>query len=120
MPRVSYDPQTKDAIVKAVTGARSADKTWKDAHEAAAAAGYKGSVQGIIKLMRTVEGGGPKRRRRGRKPGRPAGKRRGRKPGPKPGASRGGDINSLIDNLVQARINEALDKAIEVLQGARG
>ncbi len=111
MPRVTYDSGTKDAIVKAVVGARKSEKTWKQAHEAAVAAGYKGSQQGIIKLMRTLNGAK-------RKPGRPKGKRRGRRPGTM-SAARGGDIGGLIERLVNARIDDALDAAIAVLKNAR-
>lgn len=113
MPRVTYDSDTKDAIVKAVVGARNGEKTWKQAHEAAAAAGYKGSQQGIVKLMRTMNGAGKPGKR-----GRPKGKRPGRRPGTKTGGR--GDIGGLIDRLVQTRINEVLDAAISVLKNGRG
>jgi hypothetical protein len=122
MPRVFYEPSTKEAIINAAAEARKADKTWQDAHTAAKAAGYQGSLQGIIKLMRAVDGRGGKP---GRKPGRPAGSRGPGRPrkavaaAASTGGSNSGDIASLVNNLVKARINEALDRAIASLQGAK-
>jgi hypothetical protein len=111
MPRVTYAAETKAALMRAVTTARKSGKSWKDAHEAAVAVGYKGSLQGIVKLMRSMSGG---KRKPGRKPGRPAGRKNGVKLAPN-----GTDISTLIDSLVDARINAALDKAIQVLRSAR-
>jgi hypothetical protein len=118
MPRAAYDEATKAAIKKAALDARKAGKTWKDAHAAAQEAGYQGSQQGIIKLLRT-EG----KAKRGRKPGRPAGSKNKRKPGRPKGSGAGAsshpsEISQLIDKLVKGRIQEALDKAIAVLKSA--
>jgi hypothetical protein len=121
MPRGSYDAATKEAIIHATVEARRAGKTWREAHAAAKASGYQGSQQGIVKLL---GGKGMRRRRRGRKPGRPPGvKKLGRRPGrpgrPPGSASPASDIASLVDKLVQSRINGALDQAIAVLRGAK-
>ena len=121
MPRGSYDASTKQAIIHATVEARRTGKTWREAHAAAKAAGYQGSQQGIIKLL---GGQGIRRKRRGRKPGRPAGsknvvRRPGRPGRPPASASPANDIASLVDKLVQARINAALDKAIAVLRDAK-
>ncbi|HLX64750.1 MAG TPA: hypothetical protein VKX17_25995 [Planctomycetota bacterium] len=116
MPRAAYDEATKAAIKKAALDARKAGKTWKDAHAAAQAAGYQGSQQGIIKLLRTETKAKP-----GRKPGRPAGSKNKKKPGRPKGSGVStptSDISQLIDKLVKGRIQEALDKAIAVLKSA--
>lgn len=121
MPRGSYDAATKDAFIHATVEARRAGKTWREAHAAAKAAGYQGSQQGIVKLLR---GKGARKGRRGRKPGRPLGsknvvRRPGRPGRPQASASPASDIAALVDKLVQARINDALDRAIGVLKGAK-
>jgi len=119
MPRVSYDQAKKEAILKAVMDNRAANKTWREAHDAAKALGYEGSLQGIIKLLRAVE------KRKGatvRKPGRPAGSKNGVKLVARdmpPSGLASTDIASLVNNLVNARVNEALDRAIAVLQSAK-
>lgn len=128
MPRMSYEPATRDAILKAAKDARANDKTWTEAHAAATEAGYKGGVQGIIKLMRANEegGGGGKAKR---KPGRPKGSRNKMMnqkstamATPRMAKSGGGsnDILSMVENIVKSRVNAALDYAISALQSARG
>lgn len=120
MPRVSYDDAQREAIIKAATEARAADKTWQEAHVAAKAAGYAGSLQGIIKLIRALE---DRKGKSGRKPGRPAGSKNAKRKAPLAAVAAIGressDIASLVNNLVKARINDALDKAIAVLQHAK-
>lgn len=119
MPRVFYDQNKKESIVKAAMDARAANKTWKEAHDAAKEVGYEGSLQGIIKLMRAME---KRKGKTGRRPGRPAGSKNGIKkltlelPASVHDSS---DIASLVNNLVKARINEALDRAIAVLESAK-
>ncbi len=120
MPRVFYDDAKKGAIVKAASEARAADKTWKDAHTAAKAVGYQGSQQGIIKLMRALE---KRKGKSGRKPGRPAGSKNAKRKAPVKAVAHAGressDIASLVNNLVKARINAALDRAIAALHNAK-
>src|SRR5580765_423570 len=117
MPRGSYDDATKQAIIHATVAARRAGKTWREAHAAAKAAGYVGSQQGIIKLLRAK---GTRTGRRGRKPGRPPGSKNRRPGRPPKSAGQATDIASLVDRLVQSRINDALDRAIAVLKNAKG
>jgi hypothetical protein len=62
MPR--YSPEMKSAILRAAIAARGAGKKWSEAHEAAKEAGYGGSLQGIVKMIR----GGNRKAKRGRKP----------------------------------------------------
>ncbi len=119
MPRASYDPAVKDAFIKAASEARHDDKTWVEAHAAAQEAGYQGSMQGIVKLMRSLE---KRTGKSGRKPGRPAGSKNVVKvpKAAKPGAAAvSTDIAGLVNSLVKSRINEALDRAIGVLHGAK-
>jgi hypothetical protein len=128
MPRVFYDEATKASIMKAAADARAAGKTWNDAHDSAKAAGYQGSTQGIIKLLRAS---GKRKAKTGRKPGRPVGsgkrkmKRKGRGPAKvkhvaAPVASQSDDIAAMIEKLVKSRLNAALEKAIDALRGAKG
>jgi hypothetical protein len=124
MPRKTYDPKTKAAIIEAATAARKSGKKWEQAFEAAKEAGYTGSVQALVKMMRAA---GKVRGRRGRKPGRKPAKapvqvKRG--PGRPPKAKLGrpagvGSIESMIAKLVRERVNGVLDKAIAVLKAAK-
>jgi hypothetical protein len=120
MARKRYNPKTKAAILEAATAARRARKTWKQAFEAAKEAGYTGSVQALVKMMRAA---GKVRGRRGRKAGRgPVAAlvlvKRG--PGRPAKATAGlGSIESMINKLVKEQVNGALDKAIAVLEKAK-
>ena len=119
MPREFYDNGKKEEIVKTAMDARAANKTWKQAHDAAAAIGYKGSLQGIIKLIRATE---KRKGKTGRKPGRPAGSKNVAKPfaGALPAGSPDASvIAGMVDELVKKRINDAIDRAIAALEGAR-
>ena len=51
MRALRYDPKAKAAITEAANKARSQGKTWLKAHSAAKVAGYKGSVQGLVKMI---------------------------------------------------------------------
>jgi hypothetical protein len=44
MPKVGFDPATKEAILKAALDARNAGQAWNLAHAAAKQAGYKVSA----------------------------------------------------------------------------
>ena len=119
MPREFYDEAKKQEIVKAAVDARALNKTWKQAHDAAASIGYKGSLQGIIKLIRATE---KRKGKTGRRPGRPAGSKNVLKsfaanlPGGSPDSSL---IAGMVDELVKKRINDAIDRAIAVLESAK-
>jgi hypothetical protein len=110
--RTAYDAATKTAILEAAQGARKEGKTWKQAHEAATAAGYKG---GEVSLMLFVRGQN--------KGAKPAG-RRGRKPGRKPGRPAGtsapsglSGIEAMIGQEVQKRMRSTIEGIISQLQG---
>lgn len=117
MARQVYSAKTKAAVLEAVKSARASGKTWKQAHDAAKAVGYKGGLPAIIKMSRLS--GLVKRGRRGRPkasrgPGRPKGV-----------VSRAGvngfsSIEKMVDQLVHKRVREALDRAIKELQRIRG
>src|SRR5947208_2747678 len=121
MANVAYDPATKTAIVQSVADARKAGKAWKLAHEAAQQAGYKGTLGGLVQLVRNNKGAV----RRG--PGRPAGsrnvKRRGRRPGrvatPPAATSISGTVESLVAKFVSAKVNAALDDIVAKLRAAK-
>jgi hypothetical protein len=50
-----YDPKTKDSIIKAATEVRAAGKTWREAHAASKAAGYKGSLDALDVMIRNTK-----------------------------------------------------------------
>ena len=110
MRKRGYDKATKEGILKAVLDARKAGMKWSAAHEAATKAGYKGSLGGIVQLVR---GSKKKASKRGRKA-----VRRGRKARTTPMASIGpaNDIAAMIDNLVKVRVNSAIESAIASLR----
>jgi hypothetical protein len=117
MPRASYDPAVKDAFIKAASDARLSKKTWGETHKAASEAGYQGSMQGIVKLLRAQS---QRKGKIARKPGRPAGSKNARRvPTGSAALPVSSDLAGLINNLVTSRINEALDRAIGILQNAK-
>ncbi|MEI6233200.1 MAG: hypothetical protein WCT04_09115 [Planctomycetota bacterium] len=118
MPRGSYSPDLKDKIVQAAIKARADHKTWAQAHKAATDLGYAGSLQGIIKLMRAYE---KRQTSVVRRPGRPAGSKNSMKVSAIDLSTTGLDsaIASLVSNVANKRINEALDRAIAILQSMK-
>jgi hypothetical protein len=126
MPKARYSPKVKAKFIAAASAARSAGKPWAVAFSAAREAGYKGSLQGITKLLRDAG-------KTGKAAGKAAGKRRGRKPGRKPMAvvTRGsgrplnvntetGGIEALVAKVVKDRVGAILEKAIAMLEQAKG
>ena len=112
MAKKHYSAKTKAAIVEAARSTRDAGETWKQAFEAAKKVGYKGSLQGIEKMMRAMS----------KKTGKAMGiKRRGRKRGPKPGRKAAGlsPISAMVEKLVKARVQETLEKAIAALKAIK-
>jgi hypothetical protein len=109
MARQFYSPKTRTAILDAVRQARAQKKSWKDAHTAAKAAGYKGGLPAIIKMVRMESGKGP---------GRPkgAGRRPGRPPGRSASVNGVGSINAIVDKIVKDRVRIAIQRAIAVLE----
>jgi hypothetical protein len=135
MPKTVYDAKTKTAIVKAAQAARADGKTWMQAFDAAKTVGYKGSLQGITKMIRDVEnkagkpkgkpGRPPKAATKGRRgPGRPpkAENMIKRGPGrPRKVASTGvSSIEAMVSKFVKERVNGILNRAIAVLEQAKG
>jgi hypothetical protein len=122
MARVTYSANTKAAIIKATLDARSADKTWAQAHAIAKQEGYKGNVLCLIKLIN--------RKNSAKKLGRPAkvtttgldsvnvvAKKRGR---PTKVAATGLDtVEAIVRRVVQQRVDAALDKAIAALKAMK-
>ena len=134
-PGKRYSPAAKAAIMRAAILARGTG-TWAEAHKAAKNAGYRGSVQGIVKMLRASN-----RKKHPRKvavkqaavkrsPGRPkgsvikrgsgrpkgTGKRLGR-PLKTVSVNGMGSIQAVVDRIVRERVSAALDRAIAVLQG---
>jgi hypothetical protein len=103
MARVTYSAQTKAAIIKATLDARSADKTWAEAHAIAKKEGYKGNVLCLIKLVN--------RKKSAKKRGRPAKV----KVVGKASATGLDTVEAIVRRVVQQRVDAALDKAIAVL-----
>jgi len=102
-PNRLYSEATRVAIVNAALEARKAGKKWRQALEAAQAAGYRGRLTSLIGLIRYAE-------KTARKPGRPA---RQRASGLEP-------IQEIIERLAKERVRVALDRAIEELEKVRG
>ena len=55
MAFMRYDPKTKTSILKAATEVRAAGKTWREAHAAAKASGYKGSLDALDVMIRNAK-----------------------------------------------------------------
>ena len=123
MPRKIYAKEIKAAFLSAAISARGQGKTWNEALAAAKEAGYTGSRQGIVKMIRsTREAKGKAAGRRRKRVGRPRGKRLGRPPGVRKAVVGGGHyepIQTMIDQLVKERVRGVLDRAIAELQKAR-
>ena len=100
-----YGEATKAAIVNAALEARKAGKKWREALEAAKAAGYRGNISSLIGLISYAG-------KTARKPGRPAKKAQ---------LSGGlGPVQEVIERLVKEQVRAALDQAIEELEKVRG
>ena len=137
MPRKTYDPKVRAAFIAAAKAARIEGKPWAEVFTAAKKAGYTGTLQGIVKLLRDVakKTGEPvgikwRKRKAGRKaaavaakvaaaatpvtrgPGRP---RKNATPVP----AGNGSIEQMVAQLVSVRVRAALDEAIAVLQEIR-
>src|ERR1035437_7170707 len=108
MPKARLDPATKVAILKAALDARKAGQAWSLAHEAAKQSGYKGTVNALVQLVRNSK-------RLGRKGGRKAGRPKASTAAATPLPSNGGNIASLVENLISARVNAAIERAVAVL-----
>ena len=136
MPR--YTPETKSAILRAAIAARGAGKKWLEAHQAAREAGYAGSLQGIVKMIR----GSNRKAKRGRKPsvaakqaapekrkpGRPKGSKNAVKRWPgRPraavvavnGAGLAG-IEAIVKRMVEQRVRTAVSRSVKALETAAG
>ena len=110
MPRKVYDPKLRSAFMQAAIAARDADKSWREAYDAAKEEGYTGSLQGIVKMVR---GGQPAQ-----------GRKRGRKPGARPvgrpaGTGSASSIEGLVNKIVKDRVRAVLDRAIAELERLR-
>ena len=119
-----YDAETKAAILKAAADARGAGKSWADALKAAQAAGYKGSLQYLMKTARDSGAVKVKTRRKRRKtsavaavkvakrgPGRPA------KVATVAHAGAGlGDIEKIVAAMVEVRVAAAIGQAVAALE----
>jgi hypothetical protein len=78
MARKRYDGATKSAFMQAVIATRGAGQPWTEAFKAAQGAGYSGTLGGIERMFREMQGKG---KLPGRKPGRPKGSKSARKRG---------------------------------------
>ena len=136
MPRPS--PEMKSAILRAAIAARGTGKKWSEAHQAAKEAGYGGSLQGIVKMIR----GGNRKPKRGRKPSAPtapapAAKRKlGRPKGSKNAVKRGpgrpratavagngaglAGIEAIVERMVEQRVRATVARAVKALEAAAG
>ena len=123
-----YDAETKAAILKAAADARGAGKSWAEALDAAKAAGYKGSLQYLVKMARgsgavKVKG----RRKRQNASVAPAVKKAKGKPGRPAKVARAnnagaglGDIEKIVAAMVEARVGAAVNQAIAALENVIG
>ena len=107
-----YSTKVKATILQAATGARGQGKTWADAYAAAKDAGYKGSVQGIVKLLRASK----------KKIGKPATTAMAATKPSKPTkavAANGYDpVHKMIDQIVRQKLRAVVEKAIAELRKA--
>ncbi|HYG76134.1 MAG TPA: hypothetical protein VEK08_14100 [Planctomycetota bacterium] len=109
MARNVYDSETKSAILNAVNEARSAKKKWPEAHKAAKEAGYKGGLPSLMIMYRKARSA-----RRGDRPARGPGRPRKVTVANSYGMS--AEIERIVSDAVQARVNSALDAAIAELE----
>jgi hypothetical protein len=122
-PGKRYTAAMKSAIMSAAIAARGAGKKWTEALRAAVEKGYRGSLQGIVKMIRASNR--KKHSKPAAKVGRPkgkigrpkgSGKRLGR-PSMKAIAVNGfGSIQAAVDRIVKERVRGALDRAIAALK----
>ena len=122
-----YSPKMKSAIMSAAIAVRGAGKKWTEAFQAAKGAGYRGSLQGIVKMIRA--GNRKKIVRKPvatkpaakRGPGRPkgSGKRWGRPALHAVSANGIGQIQAAVERIVAERVRGAIDRAIAALESAR-
>jgi hypothetical protein len=127
-PGKRYTAAMKSAIMSAAIAARGAGKKWTEALHAAMAKGYRGSLQGIVKMIRASNrkkhaGRSVAKRKRPKaigKVGRPkrSGKRLGRPPLKAISVNGFGSIQAAVDRIVRERVRTALDRAIAALQHA--
>jgi hypothetical protein len=122
-PGKRYTASMKSAIMSAAIAARGAGKKWTEALRAAVEKGYRGSLQGIVKMIRASN------RKKHSKPaakvdrpkgkiGRPkgSGKRLGRPPMKAVSVNGFGSIQAAVDRIVRERVRGALDRAIAALK----
>ncbi len=117
-----YDAEAKAAILKAAADARAAGKSWAEALDAARAAGYKGSLQYLMKTAR--ESGVVKmktRRKRRNTSAAVSVKSAKRKPGrPAKVATVVGtglvDIEKIVAAMVGSRVAAAIGQAVAALE----
>src|SRR3954447_20695763 len=112
MTRQRYTSETKKAILEAAIAARGQGKSWREAFDAAKAAGYNGSAPGLVQMLRNASArkGSPAKVGRPRGPGRPP------KAAPAAAAATSGSASSLqaaIDAMVRERVSAAIGRAIE-------
>lgn len=99
-----YKPELKAKIISAAKEARSAGKSWNDAHNAAKEAGYKGSLNGLAAMVTKAGGKVKVKGKRGRK----AGKRTYAKSDP---------ITKFVNQMVEQKLKERVKAAIRALKG---
>jgi hypothetical protein len=122
-PGKRYTAAMKSDIMSAAIAARGAGKKWTEALRAAVEKGYRGSLQGIVKMIRASNR--KKHSKPAAKVGRPkgkigrpkgSGKRLGR-PSLKAVSVNGfGSIQAAVDRIVNERVSAALDRAIAALK----
>src|SRR6059058_6174646 len=112
MPRVFYSPEQRNTILSTVAEARKSGQKWAEVHPLAQTSGFRGGLQALMifvkKSSKTAKG----------KRGRPAGAVAKTAVKPAPSTHNYNDLQSAIDQMVQARVSEALEKAIASLRGA--
>ena len=122
-PGKRYTAAMKSAIMSAAIAARGAGKKWTEALRAAVEKGYRGSLQGIVKMIRASNR--KKHSKPAAKVGRPkgkigrpkgSGKRLGRPPMKAISVNGFGSIQAAVDRIVRDRVRGALDRAIAVLE----
>ena len=107
-----YDPKVKAAFMAAARDARAAGKGWAEAHQAAKAAGYGGSVSGLVQQFIA---------NKGKKKAKPAPVKAVKVvAAPKAAKSPSGlgSLEAAIDRIVAERVEAAIGKAIEALRAA--
>jgi len=105
MARNTYDSETKAEILSAVLEARAGKRKWPEAHKAAKEAGYKGGLPSLMIMFRKNKNGKAKNTRG---PGRPRKLEIS-------GTGMSAEIERIVSEAVQSRINTAIDAAIAEL-----